>query len=133
MASILLIDDDENILTVMQIGLQQAGYQVETAQNGEEGMRLLKRKSEEIDLIVTDIIMPDSEGIGTILELRRNYSGIPVIAVSGGSGNSTMNFLEMAKKLGAAATLQKPFTPRQLAALIEQHLSANGSRIQTAG
>jgi len=118
MASILLIDDNEEFRKLMQMGLTRFGHEVALAGDGDEGLRMFGEQP--FDLVITDIIMPGKEGLETIIELRRLHAQIPIIAISGGGLVGTKTFLRAALELGAAAALQKPVT---LAVLQEVILS----------
>lgn len=100
--------------------LANAGHVVLEASNGKRGVDL--HRAEPVDLVITDIVMPDQEGIETIEILRDEWPGLPVIAISGGLANSKI-YLALAAKLGARRTLPKPFTPEQLLRLVEEVLS----------
>lgn len=112
MAHILLIDDDEQLREMMEMMLIAAGHMVTTAGDGEEGVQ--RFRSQPADLVITDIVMPNQEGIETIRELRAEYPRVGIIAMSGGANYSGV-WLAMASKLGASRTLLKPFTIPQLA------------------
>jgi len=120
MAHILVIDDDELVLESITIGLEENGYEVSTAINGEKGLKLIKKNS--FDLVITDLIMPVKEGIETILEAKKNNHDLKIIAISGGGRTSGYDYLQMAEKLGANRILQKPFSISQLIMEIDQIL-----------
>ncbi len=107
---ILIIDDDEKIRTSLQDILEQQGYVLNVAGNGNEGLR--QCESVRPDLILTDIIMPDMEGIELIMALRKRLKKIPIIAMSGDIVGQ--KFLRAAQLLGAVDTLLKPFSARDL-------------------
>lgn len=111
MHRILLIDDDELLREVMARCLAQAGYCVEQAANGREG--IARMRANMADLVITDLVMPEMEGIETITKLHRDFPGLPVIAMSGAAKRSP-SYLMLAKKLGAIDTLLKPFSPDEL-------------------
>jgi DNA-binding response OmpR family regulator len=115
---ILLIDDDVAVLRTLEIVLGDRGYDVITAKDGVEGMRLFQQNHP--DLVITDLIMPEKEGIETIIEMRRGWPDTKIIAISGGGRTHNECFLKMAAGLGAAAVLPKPFMPDELAAKIEE-------------
>lgn len=117
MARVLVIDDDELVLTMLESALLAAGHEVITATDGDQGLRALRRHP--VDIIVTDIIMPGKEGIETIIEIRRLSPTIPIIAISGGGLHAGRLYLEAAARLGATRTLAKPFAPRKLLQEIE--------------
>jgi DNA-binding response OmpR family regulator len=111
MSRILVIDDDEPLLMTLEALLTAAGHAVVTASDGLKAEQLFR--AEPFEVIITDIVMPDREGLETITKLRREYPEVPVIAMSGGATNSKM-YLELAAKLGARRTLSKPFTAAAL-------------------
>ncbi len=108
MARILVIDDEPQVRTVLLKSLEFDGYQVMDAPNGKVGMKLFQE--EPFDLVITDIVMPEKEGIETIGELRHYFPETKIIAISGGGQNLKANsVLHTAKILGANCTLFKPF------------------------
>ena len=111
MAHILLIEDDELLRPLLARCLESAGHVVTQAATGRAGVRAFQ--AELADLVVTDIVMPDQEGIATIMMLHRDHPEVPLIALSGGGVNPSL-YLDLAKKLGASCTLAKPFTPDDL-------------------
>ena len=112
MARILIIDDEDELRSMLRQMLEQAGYEVTEAVNGAEGIQLYEQDTH--DLIITDIIMPEKEGVETIIALRRADPDLPIIAISGGGRLEATDFLTMTKKLGARRTLSKPFRRDQL-------------------
>ncbi len=110
---ILLVDDEEVVRRLFREVLMSAGYEVREAGNGKEAMQLVK--NEPFELIITDLIMPEPEGIETIRDLRVQYPTLKIIAVSGAFGGK---FLSVAEKMGALTTLQKPVSPRDLLASV---------------
>jgi DNA-binding response OmpR family regulator len=116
MAHILLIEDDELLRPLLARCLEAAGHAVTQAPTGRAGMRAFRAKF--ADLVITDIVMPDQEGIATIMGLHRDHPEVPVIAMSGGGANTAL-YLELAKKLGARFTLAKPFSPQDLLRAVE--------------
>jgi DNA-binding NtrC family response regulator len=112
LARILIIDDDVQILNMLRQTLEREGYDVVEASNGKQGIRLYRE--EPVDLIITDIIMPEKEGIETILELKRDYPDVKIIAISGGGRIGPEEYLDMAEKLGAQRTFIKPVERKQL-------------------
>lgn len=105
---ILVIDDDEDLRQAMVQCLRNKGYLVTEASNGEEGLRRYRR--DRFDLVVTDIVMPDKEGLGTIMELLALNPAQKIIAVSGGGYASSTEYLDYAREFGARRVLSKPFT-----------------------
>lgn len=122
MAHILFIDDDPLFSEMQVLILRQEGHQVTTADNGIDAMQLLQKIRP--DLIITDILMPEMDGVGIILELSRRDSETPIIAISGGRRSVTSKFnLESATLLGVKATLAKPFSRTDLRNAIEKALA----------
>jgi CheY-like chemotaxis protein len=116
---VLVVDDDPGVRDVIRSMLESAGYTVLMAENGKEAIRLLK--TERADLILTDLVMPEQEGIETIKTLRREYPEIKVIAMSGAFGG---DYLRIASYLGAHATLAKPIQMEKLLALVRETLES---------
>jgi DNA-binding NtrC family response regulator len=118
MICILVVDDDEAVRIVLKRILSRAGYDVECAQNGIDAMRKLKLKS--ADIVITDIIMPEQEGIETILMIKKMHPEIGIIAISGGGRIGPSDYLSMAKLLGADFTFAKPWNNQELLDAITQ-------------
>lgn len=116
---VLVIDDEAPLRLTMRRMLEAAGHEVTEAENGRLGLEAFRRQP--TDVVVTDIIMPQKEGIETIRDLRAIAPGVRIIAVSGGGRNQDMNFLRIARKIGADATLPKPFRKETLIACVEGH------------
>ena len=112
MNSILIIEDDEFVRNMLKQTFERAGYDVGTASNGSIGIQLYKCKP--YDVVITDLIMPDMEGIETISNLRKDDPNVKVIAISGGGRNSPDDYLHLAKKLGALKTFPKPVDRNEL-------------------
>ncbi|MCU0589993.1 MAG: response regulator [Desulfobacterales bacterium] len=112
MERILIIDDEAPIRSMIRLVLERAGYAVDEASDGVEGIRCFREKP--ADLIITDLIMPNKDGIGMILELKKEFSFIKIIAMSGGGLNRPDGYLRGAKKLGATYTLSKPIDRQEL-------------------
>ncbi len=123
MAYILVIEDDVDIRRLYRRILEQDGHQVAEASDGDVGLRLYREHRHE--LIITDIIMPQKEGIETIMELRREFPQVRIIAMSGGGeATSSQTCLHLAKRLGAATTLSKPFSRQELLDAVREALAA---------
>lgn len=107
MPHVLLIEDNSHMRAMLGQMISRAGYEVSSAADGDEGLTMLR--AAPADVVVTDIIMPRREGIETILALRREFPGIPIVAISasGGHGGSA-DYLSMARKIGADAAFAKP-------------------------
>ena len=108
MAQILLVEDEEQLRSMLRIVLEDAGHEVEEAGNGKEAEDSYRRRSAE--LLITDIVMPGEEGIETIIKFRNSFPDVKIIAMSGGGRTDAQNYLDLAKRLGADHTLAKPFS-----------------------
>lgn len=106
---VLVADDDEGIRRLFEMVLVQEGYDAAVACDGVQAREVLRTCS--FDLVITDLVMPNSEGIETIQAIRASHPSMKIIAVSGAFGGS---FLRVAARLGANATLMKPVSPDQL-------------------
>jgi len=98
--------------------LQKQGYKIYEAKNGIVGMEVFKESSP--DIVLTDMLMPDQEGLETISEILRLKPGAKIIAMSGGGMSQNMSFLQLARKLGASAILNKPIRPEELFTAIKR-------------
>ncbi len=112
MARILLVDDEEIVLRLFETVLELDHHDVTTASNGNGALAAIAR--EPFDLVITDLVMPDKEGIETIVEIRKLRPNLPIIAMSGGGRGNASDYLDMAAKLGARKTLAKPFSTQAL-------------------
>lgn len=121
MKRILVIDDDWQMREMMHQALERAGYDVVDAANGKIGMNI--QRQEPVDLVITDLIMPEKEGIETIRELRRDFPGLKIIAISGGGRAGADGYLSVAKTIGADRTLSKPFDLKQILDTVGELLS----------
>lgn len=121
MAHILLIDDDDVARMTTRVMLERAGHTVRTANDGNEGLAAFAEG--DVELVVTDIIMPDKEGIETLTDLRRIDPNARIVAISGGGRAKNMDLLGLAAQLGADATLQKPFRAQQLTEAVDTVLA----------
>jgi DNA-binding response OmpR family regulator len=124
-AKILIIDDDEALLGSLAHMLAEAGHTVGTATDGLKGEKLFR--AQPFDVIITDIVMPNREGLETIGRLHREFPKVGIIAISG-IAQRAKTYLDMAQRLGARHQLEKPFTPDQLLAAIAETLTAQGQR-----
>ena len=123
MARIILIEDSNNLRGILKKTLEYEGHEVLEAQDGKAGEKLYRKECP--DLVITDIIMPNKDGIETIIELRRDFPGIKILAISGGGRIGSEHYLDMAKSLGAHDILGKPFKQNDLLKsvrkLLKQH------------
>ena len=120
MIRILVIDDDVLFRQVIAEYLTSAGYEVSQADNGLSGINLFR--TDPTDLVIIDIIMPEQEGMGTIIELRKDFPDVKIIAISGGAQAGGVDYLGFATKLGAVGALAKPFGEEQLLAAVREAL-----------
>lgn len=125
MANILVVDDEILLRKVVRKMLEAAGHQVREAANGNEALALVEKTPP--DLIIMDVLMPEREGIETIASLRRAKSTIPILAVSGGGRTKMTEFLTVAEKFGADASLRKPFDQKTLLGAVESLLKKAGA------
>jgi CheY-like chemotaxis protein len=121
MATILVIDDDDAVRRMVRLSLERAGHQVAEARNGMEGAMLYRSRS--FDLVITDVFMPEQDGIETIQELRGEYPSIRILAISGGGSAGLSGPLTDARLLGADDVLAKPFDAAHLVTAVEVLLS----------
>lgn len=122
MAKVLVIDDDATMRRMIHRTLANAGHEVVEAANGVQGMRMFLTQGPAV--VITDLIMPDQEGIQTIREIRAAGSKVGIIAISGGGVGDGSLYLTLAGELGADEVLPKPFRPTELIALVEKLLAA---------
>ena len=106
MPKILIVDDDEHVLAVYARILSEAGFDVVTARDGIEGLRVYHDQG--ADLVIMDIIMPEQEGLGSIRELRKEDAEVKIIAISGGGRIDPSDYLSVAETFGANLSLAKP-------------------------
>ena len=129
MQKILIIDDESHILLMLKKMLERAGYEIEIAASGTEGIELFKKS--RADLVITDIIMPEKEGLETIREMRRIKSDLKIIAMSGGGKVSADNYLEIAKIFGASKAIAKPFTQKEMILAVKSLLGGSDEETTT--
>jgi DNA-binding response OmpR family regulator len=123
---VLVIDDEAGLRQTIRRMLEIAGHEVTEAENGRVGVEAYRLRP--TDVVVTDIIMPQKEGIETIREIRALDPNVRIVAISGGGRRQNMDFLRIAGKLGATITLAKPFRKDELIACVEgRELPAKGS------
>jgi len=118
---LLLIDDDEDLCELIAASLTGAGFLVTTANNGRSGLRAFR--DEQPDLVITDILMPDIEGIEVIMTIKATSNPPPILAISGGGILVGSEYLDIARELGADGTLAKPF---RMSALVTKVLEMLG-------
>ncbi|MDY0108607.1 MAG: response regulator [Candidatus Krumholzibacteria bacterium] len=118
MATILVIEDDREVRDFLVEVLSRAGHAVTAAANGRDGVA--KFREEPAQVVITDIIMPEKDGIETILDLRREHPQLKVIAISGGGRSTPENYLHSARLLGADRAFRKPFRNEEILAAINE-------------
>jgi len=121
MAHILVIDDESFIRSLFGQFLEKSGHSVALAADGREGLQLIKQQKP--DLIITDIMMPEMDGLELLMEIRKQHLEIPVIAISGGMKSQPANFLPQAQKFGAQRVFIKPINLAELFNAVNELLS----------
>ena len=123
MKRILVIDDDVQFRQMLKQTLEREGYEVIDAPDGKEGIKLYRQAA--TDLVITDLLMPYKEGFETVMELKRDFPDVKIIAMSGGSGSRGMNaqdYFSLVKRVGAARVFAKPFDHKELLEAISELL-----------
>ena len=120
MATILIIDDEKAIVGFLKERLIGEGFNVLTANDGKEGVKLFNNN--QVDLVITDIIMPDTDGFVTIMELKKVRPDIKIIAMSGGGRGLPDYYLDTARGFGAKYTFEKPFKTSELVEAVHELL-----------
>ncbi len=120
MARIILVDGDDQLRTVLALVLERAGHTVTAVPDGSRG--LAAYRAAPADLVVTDLVMPEREGIETIMELRTEFPDVRVIAISGGGRHPGTDYFQLASRLGASRVLSKPFTNQEILTVIDDVL-----------
>jgi CheY-like chemotaxis protein len=129
MRRILVVDDDPDIRQLARRILMRAGYEVGAAENGLHAMALLAGGA--YDAVVTDMVMPDMDGIELLKAMRAAGCGSPVLAMTGGVRDGSDIFLRCAELYGASRTLSKPFTPLELLEAVKAVLPRAGVRVHS--
>jgi CheY-like chemotaxis protein len=119
---LLVVDDNDDMLESTKILLERAGYEVEVASNGEQAVILQRERP--ADVLVTDIFMPDKDGVELINHFRREFPAVRIVAMSGGGMRTKRDYLADASLLGVDATLRKPFEPEALRQTLRRLLFA---------
>ena len=112
MANIIIIEDDVQLRKMLRQMLEREGYEILEASDGTEGIKIYREKP--TDIVITDMIMDGKEGVETIIELKREFPDVKIIAISGGGRLNPEVYLDMAHKLGVLQTLTKPFDRKEL-------------------
>ena len=127
---ILVTDDNEDMVLSMKLLLERAGYDVVTAGDGNRAFEV--QTESPCDVLITDIFMPEADGLETIDRFRREFPGVKILAMSAGGGRmKNLRYLTMAGVAGANATLAKPFDPAELLATLNGLLSAESGTMDS--
>ena len=118
---ILIVDDEEQMRLALRKMLEREGYSVREAENGDKAIRIHREK--QADLIITDIIMPEKEGLGTIVEIKSEFPDTKIFAMSGGGKNSPEQYLRMANGLGVDRIFVKPFNREDILSAVAEVLA----------
>jgi DNA-binding response OmpR family regulator len=118
MLRILVVDDNDDIRSMLELLLRREGFAVASAADGEQALALLAERP--ADIVITDLFMPERDGIETIVALRDRHPGAKIIAMSGWQSQRGPDYLAVAREIGAAGTLRKPFEPRELLRLVRR-------------
>jgi CheY-like chemotaxis protein len=121
---VLVIEDDPFFRDVMIEALERAGFLTQSAENGSAGLKLAL--AQPIDIVVTDLFMPEKEGMETIRILRDRFAFMPILVVSGGIAGQRSDFLGMSVRLGASAAISKPFLPSEFVQAVRKLAAAAG-------
>lgn len=122
MARILVVEDDDILRETLAEVLERASHVVNTATEGSEALIKMREEGAYYDLVVTDIFMPKKEGLDTIMELRREYPTLKILAISGTQALHHCDSLMLAQRCGANETLPKPFTGKELFGVLNRLL-----------
>jgi DNA-binding NtrC family response regulator len=125
MKNILLVDDEASIRTMVRAILSDPEYSFVEAANGKEALEILETKA--FDLIITDVIMPDCDGIELVMTVRRKLPGVKIVVMSGGGRVRADHYLNLAEKLGAAHVFEKPFNTTELRETVSSLLAETDS------
>jgi CheY-like chemotaxis protein len=125
MVRILVVDDNTSMREAVCEMLQQAGYETISVENGRFATQI--HRNDPIDIIVTDLFMPETDGLEIIYQFRHEYPDVKIIAVSGGGSRGQVELLTVAKKMGAQRTLMKPFSWEDLLAAVQELLPSPSS------
>jgi DNA-binding NtrC family response regulator len=129
--TVLIVDDDKCVLGILELIFRREAYRVLIADEAFDALELLGR--ERIDAVLLDILMPDKDGIETLIEIRLRFPQLPVIVMSGGGTRRRYDILTLASKFGATRTLQKPLVPSEVTKAVEDAMArAAGSPLPAA-
>ena len=111
---VMIVDDEVGVRALLTKVLEQAGFRVTSAPDGQQALELLESEPGDFDLVITDIVMPTLDGLELIRAITERYPSLPVIAISGGGYGNGLLYLRAAEALGAVGTLLKPFWNAEL-------------------
>src|SRR3954469_13122419 len=120
---ILVVDDNEDLRNMLRLFLEAEGFEVTVAPDGQRALAALL--SQPADVVVTDLFMPDKDGIETILELKKRFPQAKIVAMSGWTSTEGSDYLRVAREIGAVKTLKKPFDPEELSKVVRNLLGAD--------
>ena len=123
MARILVIEDDDNFRKMVNVMLTQAKYDVVEAPNGRVGLKIYRK--EQIHLVITDVFMPDKEGIETTFDLKDENPNVKIIAISGGGIRDKLDLLAQMRDFGVQKTFKKPFVIGEFLAAVKELVEAD--------
>ena len=115
---VLVVDDNEDLRNTIGALLQADGFDVVLAADGQAA--LAQHQVRAVDVVLTDLFMPDKDGIETIVELRKLSPGVKIVAMSGWTSSQGSDYLQVAREIGASVTLQKPFDPEELSRVLRR-------------
>jgi CheY-like chemotaxis protein len=118
--SILVVDDEPGIRELLALMLEGAGHTVVAAEDGMQAPKILE--SQKIDVVITDLLMPERDGLEFITEVRKKHPEVKIIAMSGGGRIARDSYLRIAKNFGAHLLLEKPFSQSSVLAAVESVL-----------
>ncbi|MDZ7724374.1 MAG: response regulator [candidate division KSB1 bacterium] len=123
---VLVVEDDENVRYMVEKILDIEGHKVTTAENGKQALNAIY-KDKTLELMITDIVMPEKEGMETIQEAKENRPDLKIIAISGGGRIMAQDYLNTAKILGADLTLKKPFRRQDILDAVEMVMNSDNT------
>jgi DNA-binding response OmpR family regulator len=123
---IIVLDDERNIRTMVRVILDDAGFEVVEAVDATSAIRAVRESG--ADLVISDLFMPDVDGLEVIHTLRREHSSLKIIAMSGGGFGGTIDLLEIARRMGADEVVHKPFSPQHFVDVVRRALGFSGDR-----
>lgn len=125
---ILISDDDTQLLAIMRLMFEGAGYEVAEARDGKEAILIYREKP--ADLIITDLLMPEMDGFATFTELKKDYPNLKCFGISGGGKLGPDSYLKLAKRMGMLHTFEKPFDCREMLDAVAQTLKEGKTSIK---